>query len=229
MRFQWHDFLLAAASPNMFGSQQQHSHYAQRLNAPGNMPRNVSAPAFMAQRNVRGPAPVSMGVPPPTRTPMPTPNATFTNLQSFNDPMLDDLLKQAAKDEGVAAPAQPSRPNYSRSAMADATTMGMPNVKTKPADSFLGDVLSSQGFCSQSKQPSAGTLAGMRRAEEVKEMTPEQVLVRQFIREQNPSRNTSMVYTDSRLDTWQRAQHSSTATVTRWCTVGGRAEQVVAG
>ncbi|GMR33614.1 hypothetical protein PMAYCL1PPCAC_03809, partial [Pristionchus mayeri] len=73
-----------------------------------------------------------------------------------------------------------ARPNYSRSAFDALNATGMP-AKPKSSANAFDDLLQSQGFSSSSGNAGAGkTIKDMRRADEIRDLTPEQIKIRDW-------------------------------------------------
>ncbi|KAJ1357311.1 hypothetical protein KIN20_015437 [Parelaphostrongylus tenuis] len=120
------------------------------------MHRNVSAPVFQPDATVTF-----------------DPFAEFLSQSTSNPPST-----QASAPSSCSTTPKPARPNYSRSAFESLNTNA--SVKTKvPGDAF-GDLLSSQGFTASSRNVNR-TLGDLRKAEEVKDMDPVTIRIKNWV------------------------------------------------
>ncbi|KHJ99627.1 DnaJ domain protein [Oesophagostomum dentatum] len=126
------------------------------------MHRNVSAPVFQPHSATFDPF------------------AEFLSQSASNPtsgPSKFFLSYSSTCNSGSTTP-KPSRPNYSRAAFENLNS----NIGAKPkvsSDTF-GDLLSSQGFTASSKNVNR-TLGDMKRAEEIREMDPVSVKIRDWV------------------------------------------------
>ncbi|WKY14692.1 hypothetical protein Q1695_000318 [Nippostrongylus brasiliensis] len=117
--------------------------------------RNVSAPAFQPSSGNFDPF------------------AEFLS-QSASNPT---STQASASNSGSTTP-MPSRPNYSRSAFENINSST--TSKPKVAGDVFGDILSSQGFTASSKNANR-TLGDLRRADEIKDMDPVSIKIRDWV------------------------------------------------
>ncbi|CAJ0610271.1 unnamed protein product [Cylicocyclus nassatus] len=125
---------------------------------PSAIHRNVSAPAFQ-----------------PTSATTIDPFAEFLS-QSASNP----TSTQASTSNSGCNTPKPARPNYSRTAfegLNNTNTTG----KAKVSSDTFGDLLSSQGFTTSSAKNMNRTLGDMKRAEEIKEMDPVSIKIRDWV------------------------------------------------
>ncbi|GMT03032.1 hypothetical protein PENTCL1PPCAC_25206, partial [Pristionchus entomophagus] len=131
------------------------------------MHRNASAPSFAAAA-------------PPKKTA--GGGGTF---DPFADFLASTPAPASANSTRSSTPSmqqqQQSRPNYSRSAFDTINNTGMPQ-KSKPSANAFDDLLQQQGFTSAGGAGGMGgkTMGDMRRAEDIRDLTPEQIKIRDW-------------------------------------------------